>query len=508
MPKLPTAGDFGTSLLRSQTAALYQQALMAHRDNRIPDAMALLRRILTADPRHTPAMNELAVIQIKTGAMEEGLRLFEALMRIPPLHSEWCKNYATALSMNGRFPEAEKYFRTVTELDRSDRHAMILYGNVLYYQGRYAEAEAAYQTLSAVDQRAALGLALVQQWTGRHQEAMACFDRYASPAFNNPLAAYAKAVLHILQGDLPNGFRTHERRWQLMKNYKPRSGQPLWLGETALAGKTLLIGWEQGLGDTLQFGRYATLAARQGARVIMDVQTPLPGIMSTLEGVTSVITEHDPLPEHDLFCPMMSLPLAFGTTIDTIPAQDRYLSADSAAVAAWATRLQPVSGKKIGLVWAGGSRPTQGPDAIAVDQRRSLPLSAFAPLGDVSGCVFFSLQLGPPAAQAAHPPEGLLLHDHTDELADFADTAALIENLDLVISVDTAVAHLAGALGKPVWLLNRYDTCWRWFLYREDSPWYPSMRIFRQAEPCQWTPVIEHVTQALINFSAAPVSIC
>ena len=175
------------------------------------------------------------------------------------------------------------------------------------------------------------------------------------------------------------------------------------------------------------------------------------------------------MPEHDLHCPLMSLPFAFGTTIETIPAKVPYLRADPTRAAIWRDRLAAHSGPRIGLIWGGSSR-LGDPTLVATDQRRSLPLTALAPLASIRGCSFFSLQLGPPAAQAAHPPDRMTLHDYTGDLKSFADTAALIENLDLVISVDTSTGHLAGAMGKPVWLLNRFDTCWRWFLERDDSP--------------------------------------
>ena len=190
----------------------------------------------------------------------------------------------------------------------------------------------------------------------------------------------------------------------------------------------------------------------------------------------------------------MSLPHAVGTTLETIPATTPYLTADPADVAHWRARLAGLAGLRVGLCWAGG-RFNLG--QIVVDRRRSITLDALAPLGDVSGVQFISLQKGPPAAQAARPPRGMELHDFTEDLHDFADTAALIDNLDLVISVDTAVAHLAGALGKPVWLLNRFDTCLRWLRNRDDSPWYPSLRQFRQPTPGDWPSVISRAQDAL-----------
>jgi hypothetical protein len=333
---------------------------------------------------------------------------------------------------------------------------------------------------------------------------LAAFDRVIALGQGLSLATYDKAVLLILLGDLSAGLRLHERRWDLLKGeFQPKSAQPLWLGETSITGKVLYLHREQGLGDTLQFCRYATLAAQAGAQVILEVESTLVRLISTLQGVARVIAEDDPVPDHDLRCPIMSLPLAFGTTIETIPAETPYLRADPSDTETWRDRLQDVKGKKVGLIWAGSSRTGLGAGVMAADRRRSLPLAKLAPVMSVAGCTFFSLQLGPPAEQARHAPGGMVLHDHTAELHDFADTAALVENLDLVISVDTSPAHLAGAMGKPVWLLNRFDTCWRWFLDREDSPWYPTMRIFRQPQPGDWDSVIHALAAALREFAAA-----
>jgi Glycosyltransferase family 9 (heptosyltransferase) len=195
----------------------------------------------------------------------------------------------------------------------------------------------------------------------------------------------------------------------------------------------------------------------------------------------------------------MSLPHAVGTTLETIPATTPYLTADPADVAHWRERLAGLAGLRVGLCWAGGQFNV---GQIFRDRRRSITLDTLAPLGEIPGVQFISLQKGPPAAEAARPPQGMELHDFTKDLHDFADTAALIESLDLVISVDTAVVHLAGALGKPVWLLNRFDTCWRWLLNRDDSPWYPSLRQFRQPTPGDWHSVISRARGALQRLAA------
>ena len=265
----------------------------------------------------------------------------------------------------------------------------------------------------------------------------------------------------------------------------------LWRGE-AIGDRTILLHAEHGLGDTLQFCRYVPLMV---CRIILEVQAPLVRLLSRLPGVMQIVARGDKLPPFDLHCPLLSLPHAFGTTLDTIPAGMPYLSADPALAANWQERLLGLDGLRIGLVWAGGRR-------FKDDRRRSIALKTLAPLGDVSGVSFVSLQKDEAAAQAADPPHGMMLHDFTTDLHDFEDTAALVVNLDLVISVDTAVAHLAGALGKPVWLLNRCDTDWRWLLNRDDSPWYPTLRQFRQSRPGDWNSAICAARDALQRLMA------
>ncbi len=276
--------------------------------------------------------------------------------------------------------------------------------------------------------------------------------------------------------------------------------QPSWLGDEPLSGKTVLLHHEQGLGDTLQFCRYASLVAQAGARVVLAVPRPLAALLRGQEVVSAVIEPGAVLPAFDLHCPMMSLPLAFKTTLATIPFADRYLTADEEKRAYWDQSLGARIRPRVGLVWNGGFRANQ-PEAWAVNERRNMPVRHLAALKGLD-CQFISLQKGDPAEvefkqlqqQGWDGPD---IVNRVDELKDFSDTAALIASLDLVIAVDTSVAHLAGALGKPVWMLNRFDSCWRWLVDRQDSPWYQSMRIFNQTSPGDWDGVMRQVVAAL-----------
>jgi tetratricopeptide (TPR) repeat protein len=339
---------------------------------------------------------------------------------------------------------------------------------------------------------------------GRAEDAIVSSERaialrpdYAEPYYN-------LSMCHLAIGDYRRGWELFEWRWNAVWA-EPRqdlSGLP-WLGCSPIEGKTILVHAEQGLGDSLQFCRYVPLLAARGATVILEVPRPLARLLGSLDGVAAIVATGEPPPRTDAWIPMMSLPLAFRTTLATIPAAMPYLHADPERRAFWSQRLAALPGRKIGLVWAGSARPGI-PQANALDRRRSLAqigrsmdLEIYAPIAAISGICLISLQKGDGAAPGA--PDGVTLHDWTGELRDFADTAALVEALDLVISVDTSVAHLAGALGKPLWVLNRYDQCWRWLRDRTDSPWYPTARLFRQPSPGDWTPVIRDVADALLR---------
>jgi hypothetical protein len=302
----------------------------------------------------------------------------------------------------------------------------------------------------------------------------------------------------LLTGRWAEAWPAYEARWQIghLASARRAFAQPLWTGEQPVARRTILLHAEPGLGDTLQFCRYAPLVAAQGARVVLEVQPPLVRLLKRLEGVAQVVAAGDALPDFDLHCPLMSLPGAFATTPETVPGSVPYLTADPTQQAAWHDTLAGLPGRRVGLVWAGSARAWL-PHAAALDRRRSMRLADMAPLAGVRGCTFVSLQLGPPAAQLNESSTGLAIYDVAAALGDFANTAALVANLDLVIAVDTAVAHLAGALGRPVWLLNRFDTCWRWLQGREDSPWYPSLRQFRCGAHEDWANVMQRVTAAL-----------
>jgi len=302
------------------------------------------------------------------------------------------------------------------------------------------------------------------------------------------------AALRLLTGDFERGWAHYEWRWQknsvipMQRNFS----QPAWNGRDPIAGKAILIHSEQGLGDSIQFCRYVPLMVARGAQVIFEVQKPLQALMASLDGAAQMVPKGSPLPAFDLHCPLVSLPLAFATRLETIPSTAGYLSAPAQHVTTWQSRLEGKPRPRIGLVWSGNPGHER-------DRERSIGLRALVPLLDSVGAdvTFVSLQKDVRAEDAALLRDRADILDYGDSLEDFSDTAALISQLDLVISVDTSVAHLAGALGKPVWILLTYFPDWRWLLRRDDSPWYPTARLFRQDESRTWDSAIARVRQAL-----------
>jgi Flp pilus assembly protein TadD len=484
-------------------AELYQYGVASHRAGRFEEAEAAYRQVLAIDPADADTLHLLGVLADQLKQHQRAIDFIRQAIALRGDRPHYYNNAALALRSLERFEEAEAACRTALRLNPAYLVAKSTLGMILRSAGRLDEALDCYR--AAILQRPDfteaynnLGNVLCQ--LGRHAEVETCFRHALRLPGHPPIHREAQcnlAQVLLLTGRLAEGWPYYEVRAEVNHAVRHDLDRPLWTGEP-LGERVLLLHAEQGLGDTLQFCRYAPLVAR-GSKVVLEVQPPLLRLLSSLPGAVEIVAAGGALPPHDFQCPLMSVPHLVGTVLETIPAEVPYLAAEPGTRAAWRRRLAGLGGLRVGLVWAGGFRPDQS-GAIAVDRRRSITLGQMAPLARVSGVSFLSLQKGEPAAQAANPPEGMVLHDFTGDLADFTDTAALIEALDLVISVDTAVAHLAGALGKPVWLLNRFDTCWRWLLDRDDSPWYPSLRQFRQKAAGDWASVMIAVEAALAQL--------
>ncbi|MHB8746494.1 MAG: tetratricopeptide repeat protein, partial [Gammaproteobacteria bacterium] len=369
-------------------------------------------------------------------------------------------------------------------------------GLALHGQDRYEEAIVQYQRAIAFKPDYAqayynLGNSCVSQ--GKPCEALLHFEHATALKGDFALAHWNLSLALLLSGDLIPGWKKYEWRWDINKQDKRNFPCPLWDGED-ISGRTILLHAEQGLGDAFQFIRYAPLVAERGARVVVECQSVLVQLLATVRGITRVVDNAERLSGLDMHAPLLSLPNIFHTTLSSIPAQIPYLTADHELVESWRDKIGTVERKlKVGLVWAGNPSHQN-------DHNRSCSLQAYAPLARVPGVAFFSLQKGPAAVQLNDAPQGLNLIDYTDELVSYSDTAALLANLDLIISVDTSVVHLAGAMGKVVWALLPFAPDWRWLLDREDSPWYPTMRLFRQPQSGDWASVMESVRAAMLEF--------
>ncbi|WP_158258315.1 tetratricopeptide repeat protein [Rhodopila globiformis] len=363
-------------------------------------------------------------------------------------------------------------------------------------QGRYASAIGSFKLAVALDPGAAASwsnLGIVLKADGQFQRAIAAHDRAVTLQPDNPQFRVNRAVALLHAGAWEQAWPDFEHRLDLVETpgFDRARLMPSLAAGDSLAGRTILALHEDGFGDTLQFLRYLPLLAERGATVIACVPPALERVMRLVPGVAAVVTDAGRSPAHDHVCPMFSLPRVFGSTIDTIPPVPR-LAFDPPPRP---SGTQP----RVGLVWAGQARPYL-PGFRALDRQRSAGLAAFAPLAALTGVRFVSLQMGPTARQPA--PPGLVLEDAMAEVTDFLDTARVIAGLDAVVSVDTSVVHLAGLVGKPVLLLDRYDGCWRWLYGRADSPWYPNLRIFRQEQPGDWSAPMARIAAALEARSA------
>jgi hypothetical protein len=374
-------------------------------------------------------------------------------------------------------------------------------GNALSELGRPQEAMASYDRALALDPN--LPEVLINKghvFTDLHrfEDALAEFGKAAGFGSKRAEAMFCQGLIRLRRGELATGWRLYEWRWQQsswgdqVRNFTA----PLWLGREPLAGKTILLHAEQGFGDALQFVRYVPRVERLGARVLLEVQTPLVSLLSTMRSVSQVLARGQPLPDFDLHCPLMSLPLAFGTELNSIPADIPYIEVPAERIARWRVRLGEKRRPRVGFVWAGSAVHDR-------NRLRSIPLDDFASLLRVPGLEPVSLQKEMSEAEAAALQELPGVISLGGELADFADAAAVISQLDLVVSVDSAVAHLAGALGIPVWVLTPFLPDFRWLLSREDSPWYPCARLLRQPAYGDWTSVLARACRELEGFAPA-----
>jgi Tfp pilus assembly protein PilF len=484
-----------------------RRAAMLLQQGQLEPAWTAIHEVLNADPRNAAAIQLRGLIFAQVGQLKEAVDDFRAAVALTPDDPVAHNNLGNALRPLGLWEESLAECERALALAPDYLDARLSQANALLDLGRPEEAAAGYDRLlqqAPNDPRGLANRGLALRSLNRAPDAVDSFERAMAADPGNAEIRALAGQAYLAAGDLKTGFALFEARWTtpIMAGYleSRRFGRPQWLGQAPLAGRTLLLHSEQGWGDIFQFCRYAAVAAEQGARVLIEVLPPAVALMRTLKGVSEVVEYGQPLPPFDFHCPVMSLPHAFGATLQTVPAEVPYLFADPVRTAWWNERLGPKARPRVGLVWSSGVRPDQ-PELAAANGRRNLPfdkLKAFRGLP----VDFVSLQKGEPAEsefaafdQAAW--DGPPIADVAADLRDWADTAALIAALDLVVTVDTAIPHLAGAMGRPVWLMNRFDPCWRWLETRADSPWYPTLRLFRQPAMGDWDSVVAEVRAAL-----------
>lgn len=456
-------------------------------------------RLLKSDPNYQGAWLARGNALLGLHRHAEAVEAYNKALVHTPLLIDALRNQAVALRMLGRYAEAlDNYDRALAS---TGSNAELLYNRAVALQqlGHYDEALTSYASVVEVPAETAQGFhtrAVALQQLRREEEALECYAHALKIDPSLAAARRSEAFCRLLIGDFTRGWALHESRWLVrdVTSLQRHADRPLWLGAEPVAGKTILLHAEQGYGDTLQFCRYVSLVEARGATVVLEVPVALKTLLASLRGVSRIVSEGDPPPQFDLQCPLMSLPLAFGTNIDTVPASVPYLRVDTALRQTWKQRLDKMSrpGRfRVGLAWSGNPRHNN-------DESRSMLLADLAPLYSLNAS-FISLQ--PLVRQ--RDTSALVQSDIIDfgpELASFADTAALVDVLDLVISVDTSVAHLAGALGRQFWVLLPHVPDWRWLLDRMDSPWYPDARLFRQDKPGNWPALIEQVAQSLSKW--------
>jgi Flp pilus assembly protein TadD len=466
--------------------------------NRDADALVAFDKALALAPDNVETLNNRGNVLLKLDRRAEALAAFERALQREPRFLGAAANRGNALAQLGRIDEALAQYDAVLAAQPSHAETHFNRGTALAKAGRQYDAIAAYDRALALRPnyvKALTNRGTALQACNRHQESLANFGQALALDKDNADAHHNEGLALLTLGDYRRGFEKYEWRWQ-RTGMPPRRrlGKPLWLGEYPLGRKTILLHAEQGLGDTIHFARYARLLARSGANVVLEVQPELVRLLARVEGVAGVVARGEPLPDFDVHCPVGSLPRALRTEIATIPADVPYLTANAERIAKWRERIAALPSPRIALAWAGSA-------AHANDRNRSLALAQLAPLLALEHASFVSIQRelrGEDAELIGRMPR---LTHIGDALDDFDDTAAVAALVDVVISVDTSVVHLAGAMGRPTWIFVPFCPDWRWMLEREDSPWYPTGRLFRQPALGDWDTVVQRVKDALVKLS-------
>lgn len=485
---------------RDSVDALNLKGALLARCGRTEDAVLCFDRALAIAPEAVECHYNKGTLLYSAGRHREALRSFDRALTLKPDFPEALTNMGIALTALEAFDEALESFDKALTLRARFPQALCNRGAAYAAMRRFDEAIASYSAAIAElpnYAEAYASRAVAYSETADLEHALADFSRATALAPNDPSFKWNQAISMLLAGDFERGLSGFEWRPEGRLGSAPRPSGPYWLGES-LANRTILLRAEQGLGDTIQFCRYVPLVAAMGARVILDVQPQLKPLLANLEGVNHLIARGEKAPAYDCLCSLLSLPLSFHTRMETIPANVPYLKAQATRMREWRERLAIKDNVlNVGVAWAGRSG--------RIDSGRSIPLHFFAPLSCVANVRLISLQKEFGIDQLAHLPDGMRVETLGDFDASgeaFLDSAALLESLDLVVTSDSAIAHLAGALGRPVWVALKFAPDWRWLLKRDDSPWYPTMRLFRQQRLDDWTDVFAMIAGELQKLEA------
>jgi Flp pilus assembly protein TadD len=487
---MPTIAEALMSAVRCQQAGQLQEAANIY------------RQIVAIDPSNVDAWHLLGVAACQVGELDLAVKCITRAIQLAPNYADAHNSLGLVLKELGRLDEATASCRRAVELNPAIAAAHYNLGNILQSHGKLEEAAACHRRalkLNPGDAAAHNNLGNALRDLGIFDEAASCFHEALTLNPTSFEFHLNQASLFLLRGDFGRGWQEYEWRWKAGLMPPRDYGKPLWDGG-ALQGETILLHGEQGFGDTLQFIRYASLVKGRGATVLVEEQAKLIPLLSNCPGIDRLIASGDKLPLFDVHLPLLSLPRIFQTTLETIPADVPYLFADSALVARWRDALSAVCGFRIGINWHG--REGQGEF-----RKRDIPLELFFSLAQIPGVRLISLQKGARRQELAEAAHDKPIFDPGEEMdtasGAFTDTAAIMMNLDLVITSDTAIPHLAGALGVPVWLALPFVPSWHWLLDRSDSPWYPTMRLFRQKRSGDWDGVFAEIQVALRGLVAA-----
>lgn len=531
--------NLASNVFDTPTKAKFHEALLLHQQGKLLKAQALYEDILKLQPRHFDSLHLLGVIACQTNNLPKGLELigqaialnpenpvfysnqgntFQALMQfesaiasynqaitLNPDYAEAYNNRGSAFQKIKQFDNAiENYNRTISlKPDYAD--AYYNRGSALQELKRFAEAVRSYDRAIALNPdftdayynrgNALKELKLLEDAVKSYDQAIALNPDHAEAYLN-------KSLTFLLGGDYDNGWALYEWRWKQEKSpsiQKRNFTQPLWIGKESLIDKTIVLHSEQGFGDTIQFCRYSKSVAELGARVIMEVEQPLVRLLQDLPGVSDVLAKGSSIPPFDYHCPLLTLPLVFRTNIQSIPYAEKYLRSNTSKRSYWASKLGDIKKPLVGLVWSGSPMNKN-------DNNRSIFLAELIQ-NLPSYCQYISLQKEVKDIDKKTLERNSSIRHFGDELNDFADTAALCELMDIVISVDTAIAHLSGALGKETWVLLPFSPDWRWLLDRNDSPWYRSVKLYRQPAIGDWDSVLSDVSDELAKINDSQTSL-